>query len=219
MCESVGKADLLSDHFDSKQSMESVDLLVTCHLSPSLITFAFRSSEVKRLLLDLDPYGGTHPLGMFPLFMKRMADVLAPRLSVVFQRLLCLGSFPACWRQANVTPIPKGPSSSSVANYRPISITPVLSKVFERLVAVRLRQVMEHCAVLPTTQFAYQKGLGTCDMLLCVSHTLQSVLESGQEARIVQIDFSAAFDRVNHQGILYRLSSVGMGPNQPHLII
>ena len=55
------------------------------------------------------------------------------------------------------------------------------------------------------------KGLGTCDELLCVSHTLQSALESGQEARIVQIDFSAAFDRVNHQGILYMLCSVGIG--------
>ena len=43
-----------------------------------------------------------------------------------------------------------------------------------------------------------------------MSHTLQSVLESGQEARIVQIDFSAAFDRVNHQEILYKLSSVGI---------
>ena len=73
-----------SDHFDSKQSRESVNLLVTCYLSPSLITFAFRSSEVKRLLLDLDLYGGTDPLGMFPLFLKRTADVLAPRLSVEF---------------------------------------------------------------------------------------------------------------------------------------
>ena len=53
VCESVGKADLLSDHFDSKQSREAVDLLLTCHLSPSLTTFAFRSSEVRRhLLLD-----------------------------------------------------------------------------------------------------------------------------------------------------------------------
>ena len=51
--------------------------------------------------------------------------------------------------------------------------------------------------------------LGTYDALLCVSHALQSALQSGQEARIVQIDFSAAFDRVNHQGSLYRLSSVG----------
>ena len=52
--------------------------------------------------------------------------------------------------------------------------------------------------MLPKTQFAYQKGLSTCDALLCVSHARQSALESGQEARIVQIDFSAAFDRVNH---------------------
>ena len=49
VCESVGKADLLSDHFDSKQSREAVDLPVTCHSSPSLNTFAFRSSEVRRL--------------------------------------------------------------------------------------------------------------------------------------------------------------------------
>ena len=55
VCESVGKSDFLSGHFDSKQSRESVDLLVTCHPSTSLITFAFGSSEVKRLLLDLDP--------------------------------------------------------------------------------------------------------------------------------------------------------------------
>ena len=64
--------------------------------------------------------------------------------------------------------------------------------------------------VLLTTQFAYQKGLGTCDALLCLSHTLQSALESGQEARIVQIDFSAAFDRANHLGIIYKLCSVGI---------
>ena len=89
-----------------------------------------------------------------------------PRLSVVFRRLVRLDSFPACWRQANVTPIPKGPPSSSVANYRPISITSVLSKVFERLVSVRLGRFMELSGVLPTAQFGYRKGLGTCVALL-----------------------------------------------------
>ena len=70
---------------------------------------------------------------------------------------------------------------------------------------------MERSGVLPTTQFAYQKGLGTCDAVLCVSHTLQNALKSGQVARIVQIDFSAAFYRVNQQGILNKLCSVGIG--------
>ena len=78
---SVGKADLLSDRFDSKQSMEAVDLQLTSHPSPSLTTFTFRSIEVRRLLLDLDPYGGTDPLGMFPLFLKRLL-MLWPLVSV-----------------------------------------------------------------------------------------------------------------------------------------
>ena len=81
VCESVGKADLLSDHFDSsKDSRESavqgVHLLsrkfTCCPIAvqgvPSLIAFAFRPSEARRRLLDLDPCGGTDPLGMFPLF-------------------------------------------------------------------------------------------------------------------------------------------------------
>ena len=80
VCESVGQADLLSDNFDGKQSRESVDLPLTWYPSPRLTTFAFRSSEVRHLLLDLDPYGGTDPLNMFHLFLKRTADVLAPCL-------------------------------------------------------------------------------------------------------------------------------------------
>ena len=71
---------------------------------------------MRSLLLDLDPNCSTDPLGMFHLFLKRTANVTDRRLSVVFRRLVRLGSFKACWRQANVTPIPKGPPASSVAN-------------------------------------------------------------------------------------------------------
>ena len=89
---------------------------------------------------------------------------------------------------------------------------------------------MERSGVLPPTQFAYRKGPGTCDALLCLSHTLQSALESGQGASFEQIDFSAAFDIVNHQGILYRLCSVDIGgsvlsiliqylSNRPHYVM
>ena len=75
---------------------------------------------------------------------------------------------------------------------------------------VRLLRFMECRGVVPITKFAYMKGLGTCDALLCVAHTLQSALEMGQEARIVQIDFIVVFHRVNHQGILFKLCSVGV---------
>ena len=64
VCESVGKADLLLDHIEGKQSRESVELLLTCHPSSRLAFFAFRSSEEMRLLLDLDHYGSSDSLGM-----------------------------------------------------------------------------------------------------------------------------------------------------------
>ena len=140
---------MLSAHFDGKQSRDPVDMPSTCQSYPSLTTFAFRSREVKWLLLDLDSYGFIDPLGMFPLFFKRTAEVLAPRLALVFRRLLCLGSFSVCWGVANVTPIPKGPPSSSASNYRSISLTPILSKVFERPVSVCLGRFLECRGVLP----------------------------------------------------------------------
>ena len=67
--ESAGKDDLLSDHFDGN-SPGSLLSSLTCHPSPRLTSFAFRSNEGRRLSLDWDPYGGTDPLGMFPLFRE-----------------------------------------------------------------------------------------------------------------------------------------------------
>ena len=57
--------------------------------------------------------------------------------------------------------------------------------------------------VLPTTQFAYRRGLCTCDAVLCMSHALESGFESGHQASIVQINITL-FDRVKHKGIVYK---------------
>ena len=104
----------------------------------------------------------THWVCFLFFLIKRTADVMAPRLSVVFRRHVRLGSFPACWRQANATAIPKGPPSSSVANYRPISITSVLSTVFERLVLARLGRFVERSGVLPTIGKVWVPAMHFC---------------------------------------------------------
>ena len=139
---------------------------------------------------------------MLPLFLKGTGNVLAS-LSLVFWLLLRIGSFPDCWRQANVIPIIKSAPFPSVANYRPIYKISELSKVFKCLVSFRLRPFMERSAELPTSQFAYWQGLGICDAVLYLSHTPQSAFESRQVFRIMKIDFSAALGRVNYQGIDY----------------
>ena len=71
----------------------------------------------------------TDLFGMFPLFLRKLL-IFRPQFVCVFRWLVRLCSFPYCWRQANITPIPKVPPPSSFANYRPKSITSVLSKGF-----------------------------------------------------------------------------------------
>ena len=136
-CELVGMADLLLDHFDSKQSREAVDLLLTCLPSPSLTTFAFRLSEVKRLTWTWTLVVALTHWVCFLFFLRELI-MLWPHVLVKCFGGLFVWVVSRLAGEANVTPIPKGPPSSSVANYRPISITSVLSKVSERLVSVHL---------------------------------------------------------------------------------
>ena len=94
---------------------------------------------------------------------------------------------------------------------RPVSITPILSKVFECLLAKRLSAFAETNKLFPKFQFGFRKGLGACDALLTVSSTVQKSLDSGGEVRMIGLDFSAAFDRVNHKALIFKLRQMGVG--------
>ena len=128
----------------------------------------------------------------FLCFSQKTASILAPKLSQFFRRLLRSGDFPLEWRIADVIPIPKSPLSALVCNFRPISITPVLSKVFKRLISLRFGHFLESSRVLPSHQYSYRKNLGTCDALLDIVATGQMELDMGGELALDQIDFSAA---------------------------
>ena len=83
---------------------------LSCFLQSGCNSLAFRTSILLHLLLDLDTYGVVNPMGVFPLFIKKVADIIAPNISIIFRRLIRLGSFPECWGSANVIVIPKGAS-------------------------------------------------------------------------------------------------------------
>ena len=140
-----------------------------------------------------------------------VAEIIASKESIIFRNLIRLGSFPECWLSANVTAIPKSAPSPDRENYRTISITPILSKVYENLVSHKLSSFCEKYGLLPAAQFAYWKDLGCTDAPHTISHHLQKSLEAGMESYIVQLDFSEAFDRVRHSGLLFKLKSIGVG--------
>ena len=106
-------------HFDAKQRRDGFQQPHSRDPSPVLCSVAFQDSFVRSLFLDLDPYGENDSDRMNPLFNKQMTWELAFKLAIIFRHLAVVL---ACWRLADVQSIP-------------ISITPLLSNVFEKIVA------------------------------------------------------------------------------------
>ena len=77
--------------------------------------------------------------------------------------------------------------------------------------AKRLTNFAEKKNLFPHLQFGFRKGLGTCDALLTITNLAQKALDCGYEMRMVDLDFSAAFDRVNHKALIFKLRQLGVG--------
>ena len=108
-------------------------------------------------------------------------------------------------------PIPKCGMSAVCTDYRPISILPVLSKVAEKLIFKPLYRYLQSNHLLADRHYAYRKKLGTCDALLDLTCHMQKDLDSGFETRIVQLDFSTAFDLVNHKALFLNFKTLALG--------
>ena len=100
------KASLLGSEFDGKQCRQLFITPLSCF--PRSNSLAFLSPVLLPQLLYLYTCGGVDPLGVFHLFLKMVADIIGPELSIIFRGVIRRGSFPECWRSANVTAIPKG---------------------------------------------------------------------------------------------------------------
>ena len=145
------KASLLGSLFENKQCHEQFVTPVSCfpqsrcnYWPSGLLSFC-----VCFLILT-KTYGGVDFLGVFPLFLKMVSDIIAPKLRIIIVRsLIHRGSLPECWRPVNVTPIAKGAPSPDGENYHLILITPILSKVKVKLVSHKFSSFCEkYCFLL-----------------------------------------------------------------------
>ena len=139
---------------------------------------------------------------MFPQLLNAVADIIAPKINIIFHRLIRLGSFPESWRSADVTAIPKGAPSPDSENYRPISIIPFLSKVYEKLVPHKLSSFCDKCVFFGLLLLlSFIIGKVWAALMHCLPYHLQTSLDAGIESYIVQLDFCAAFDTMNYSGL------------------
>ena len=146
-----------------------------------------------------------------PVFIyKILAPQISPTVSMLFNNSLSEGIFPECFKPAKIIPIFKSGDSNSTANYRPISMLPFLPKMFEKLMCTRLDSYLKSNNIICTNQFCFRKNSNTSDAIIEFLDYVYSSLDKKQSTIAEYLDFSKAFDTVNHEILMSKLQHNGI---------
>ncbi|CAG9828874.1 unnamed protein product [Diabrotica balteata] len=110
------------------------------------------------------------------------------------------------WKVAEVIMIAKpGKSPNEVTSYRPISLLPVMSKLFEKLLLKRLKPIIERKNLIPNHQFGFRNQHSTKDQVHRITNIIEKTLEENKVCSTIFLDVAQAFDKVRHDGLNYKL--------------
>ncbi|CAI2738740.1 unnamed protein product [Dicrocoelium dendriticum] len=179
--------------------------------TPLFTNVIFNPSIVLRKLLSLREHSSPGADNIRPKALKAVANKLAEPLSQFFQRCFDEQRVPTMWKCGIITPIFKGGSRSDPANYRPVTLLPVLAKVMEAVVAEALMDYLEKCNILVVEQHGFRQHRSCTTNLLIARGSWTEVADDGVGVDVIYLDFSKAFDRLDHRILLQRLQSYGIG--------
>ena len=134
--------------------------------------------------------------------LKLSADIIAPSLTFIFNLSLATGIYIDEWKQARVTPIFKSGDRRQCENYRPISILPVVSKVFEREVFRQLYSYLTENSLLSKFQSGFRPKHSTATALIQMCDEWLENMDNGKLNGVVFLDIKKAFDSINHHILL-----------------
>ena len=126
---------------------------------------------------------------------------------MLFTLSMSVDEVPNQWKAANVVPIHKKGDKNNVDNYRPVSLLSSISKVMERCIYNHVYPVVEPS--LCSAQHGFMKSKSCTTQLLDMYHMVGNILDASGQADIIYLDFSKAFDSVNHNLLIHKLKSFG----------
>ena len=144
---------------------------------------------------------------------KDQAEIFSPIITRVWNLSLSTHSWPTSWKRANINPLPKVDFPQGRGDYRRINITPVIARAFEKAVYLEYGQDIVE-ANLDKNQFAYRRGGSCTNALLLIQHKICKFLDDPncKAVRLFAMDFSKAFDSVNHHLLSMKLKSLPLNP-------
>lgn len=171
------------------------------HINTDTILKAFKTINIKN----------TEDLwGISTNVARTIINSLAPQLADIFNRCLEEGTFPNLMKHAKIIPLFKAGDKNNPSNFRPISILPAFSKVFEKII---YNQLLSHFAInklFHEKQFGFTKGRSTTDAGVALLKHIFDAWEGKQDAIGIFCDLSKAFDCVSHETLINKLEHYGV---------
>ena len=164
---------------------------------------------IECLLKKLNPHKAAGPVQIKPIVLQTLHKELAPILQVIFQVSINQGKLPNIWKDANVSPVFKKGDKSEPSNYRPISLTCILCKVLEHIVASSLSKHFTDLNILYELQHGFRERRSCETQLIMLIDELSKNMQMGKQTDLIILDFSKAFDKVVHEKLLQKLHSGG----------
>ena len=168
------------------------------------------SKDIIQAFKDLDVKKTADLWGLSVQIISSIIEIISPYLATVFNSCVASGVFPDLMKLSKVIPLFKSGSTTDPSNFRPISILPTLSKIFEKLI---LRQLLSHFNrnnLLHTKQFGFTKGRSTTDAGVELLKNIFEAWEDSQDALGIFCDLSKAFDCVHHDILIRKLHHYGI---------
>ena len=170
------------------------------------------TAGVKKLLNNLDTSKASGPDKISSKFLKEVSNEIAPSLTLVMQASLHQSSTPEDWRLALVAPVfkPGKTDKAKAENYRPISLTSISCKILEHILHSSIISHLDTNKILTDTQHGFRKNRSCESQLLLTINDLAKSLNEGNQIDSVLLDFSKAFDKVDHHKLSLKLEHYGI---------
>jgi len=142
--------------------------------------------------------------------LKICDEAISFPLFLIFKNCISKGVFPKKWKKGNIIPIHKKNERNLITNYRPVSLLPICGKIFEKVIFDNLYGYIFKNNFISDKQSGYRKNDSTVKQLLSITHEIYKAFDDSHELRAVFLDISRAFDRVWHEGIIFKLKTIGI---------